>query len=105
MEPILQALRELNDRFTSFESTFHESLNELSKSRMIKDRYTTAEVAKLLSKAEWTVRDWCRLGRIFAEKKPAGRGASSEWLISHGELTRIRNEGLLPIKKPDRHVQ
>jgi hypothetical protein len=38
----------------------------------------------------------CRLGRVRAEKKKSGRGPASEWLISHAELTRVRNEGLLP---------
>jgi hypothetical protein len=73
--------------------------------RTVKDWYTTAEVAKLLSKAEFTVREWCRLGRVQAQKKRCGRGISSEWIISHEELTRIRNEGLLPEMNPYRHVK
>lgn len=61
-----------------------------------KEFYTTAEVACLVGRAEWTVREWCRLGRILAEKRKCGRGVSKEWMISHNELERIRNEGLLP---------
>ena len=34
--------------------------------------------------------------RIHAEKKKCGRGPASEWIISHSELSRVRNEGLLP---------
>jgi hypothetical protein len=64
--------------------------------KMVKDWYTTAEVARLLGKAEFTVREWARLGRVRAEKRQCGRGASQEWIISHEELTRIRNAGLLP---------
>lgn len=62
-----------------------------------RDYYSTSEVAEILGKAEFTVREWCRLGRIMAEKRRTGRGRSKEWMISHEELNRIRNEGLLPI--------
>ncbi len=67
--------------------------------RKIQDFYSTAEVAEALGKAEFTVREWCRHGRVRAEKRPCGRGTSQEWMISHDELTRIRNEGLLPLRK------
>lgn len=54
------------------------------------------EVAAALGRAEFTVREWCRLGRVRAEKKKSGRGPAGEWIVSHAELTRVRNEGLLP---------
>jgi hypothetical protein len=50
-------------------------------------------------KAEITVREWCRLGRVHAEKKGSGRGRYQSWVISHEELLRIQKEGLLPIRK------
>jgi len=50
-----------------------------------------------LGKAEFTVREWCRQGRVEAGKRPCGRGRSREWTVSHKELTRLRNEGLLPL--------
>jgi hypothetical protein len=62
-----------------------------------KEYYTTAEVAKILGRAEFTVREWCRGGRVWAEKRQCGRGRSREWMISHEELQRIQNEGLLPL--------
>lgn len=71
-------------------------LSTLVEQRTVKEWYSTAEVAKLLGRAEFTVREWCRLGRIRAEKKKSGRGPASEWIVSHAELTRVRNEGLLP---------
>jgi hypothetical protein len=64
--------------------------------RAVKDLYTTAEVAAALGKAEYTVREWCRYGRVRAQKRACGRGRSREWVITHEELARIRNEGLLP---------
>jgi hypothetical protein len=73
-----------------------QMLELLIQQRTIKEWYTTAEIAKILGKAEFTVREWCRLKRIHATKKECGRGVSSEWIISHEELVRIQNHGLLP---------
>lgn len=73
------------------------TLDGLVQERQIKDWYTTEEVASLLEKAPFTVREWCRMGRVSAEKRSCGRGYSQEWVISHDELTRIRNRGLLPV--------
>ena len=73
-----------------------EGLNALLARETAKEWYGTDEFAGLVGKAEFTVREWCRLGRVRAEKKKCGRGPASEWIISHAELTRIRNEGLLP---------
>jgi hypothetical protein len=77
-------------------ATIEAMLATLVEQRTVKDWYSTAEVAAILGKAEFTVREWCRLGRVRAEKKKSGRGPASEWIISHAELTRVRNEGLLP---------
>ena len=52
----------------------------------------------MVGKSEYTVREWCRLGRISASKHQYARGAYPEWRISHDELTRIKNEGMLPIR-------
>jgi hypothetical protein len=76
-----------------------QMLQLLIQQRTVKEWYTTAEVAHFLRKAEYTVREWCRLGRIHASKRQYARGAYPEWRISHDELTRIENEGLLPIGK------
>lgn len=72
-------------------------LRDLVTARTVKDWYTVAEASEILGKAEFTVREWCRLGRVYASKRACGRGLSQEWIIAHEELTRIRNEGLLPL--------
>ena len=64
----------------------------------VKEYYGVGEVAERLQKAEFTVREWCRLRRINAEKRRTGRGRSTEWVISHAELLRIEKEGLLPLR-------
>jgi hypothetical protein len=48
--------------------------------------------------AEDTVREWCRLGRIRAEKRRSGQGSAWPGMVSHVELERLRNEGLLPLR-------
>src|SRR5262249_51879587 len=65
----------------------------------VKDWYSTEEAAQLLGKAEFTVREWCRNGRIRAEKKGSGRGKYQSWVVSHAELLRFQREGLLPLKR------
>lgn len=91
---------ELLERLQRIES----ALDQLVQQRMIKDWYTTTEVAMVLGRAEFTVREWCRLGRVRASKRPCGRGASQEWIIAYDELQRIRNEGLLPTSRAYRHI-
>ncbi|QEG01546.1 Helix-turn-helix domain protein [Stieleria maiorica] len=72
-------------------------LESLIEQKRTKEYYSTAEVAQILNRAEFTVREWCRHGRVWAEKRGTGRGLSKEWMISREELERIENEGLLPI--------
>jgi len=67
--------------------------------RTIKEWYTIDEAAKILGKAPFTVREWCRWGRIHAHKRETRVGRNATWGITHEELERIRNHGLLPIPK------
>jgi hypothetical protein len=64
----------------------------------VKDWYPTDEFARLVGKAEFTVREWCRRGRVHAEKRSSGRGPHAAWVISHQELLRYRRDGLLPVR-------
>ena len=89
---------EILARLERLDERIGEVLDLLASQRSVKEKYTTVEVAALLGKAEFTVRDWCRLGRVRAEKRACGRGNSLEWTISHEELNRIKNEGLLPLR-------
>jgi hypothetical protein len=60
--------------------------------------YTTQEFAQAVGKAEFTIREYCRLSRLRAEKRQSGRGAHPQWVLSHAELERYRRNGLLPGK-------
>lgn len=62
----------------------------------VREWYTTREFARIVGKADFTIREYCRLGRLRAEKRQSGRGAHPAWVISHAELERYRRHGLLP---------
>ena len=73
------------------------AIEKLLRQETTRPYYTTAEVAKLLGKAEFTVRQWCLISRINAVKQRGGR-----WVISHEELQRYLREGLLPLRDGER---
>jgi hypothetical protein len=75
-------------------------LAALVQRQTVKDFYEVEEFSRLVGKASFTVREWCRHGRIRGEKKNSGRGAFPAWVISHQELLRYQREGLLPIRRP-----
>jgi hypothetical protein len=64
----------------------------------VREWYSVEEFARIVGRAEFTCREWCRHGRINAEKKDSGRGAYASWTISHTELLRFQREGLLPVR-------
>jgi len=66
--------------------------------QLVRDWYTTEEFARTVGKAEFTVREWCRLRRVNAEKRRSGRGSFPSWVISHEELLRYQRHGLLPLQ-------
>ena len=68
--------------------------------KSVKEWYATEEFARLVGKAEFTVREWCRLGRIRAEKRRSGRGAFPAWVVAREEVLRYQREGLLPTRTP-----
>jgi hypothetical protein len=58
----------------------------------------TAEVAERAGVTEDTVREWCRFGRVAAEKRESGQGPARPWMIAHAELERLLNNGLRPLR-------
>jgi hypothetical protein len=90
-------LRWLAERFIAIEQTVMAIAERLDDRRKMKEWYSPQEAAELLGKSDYTVREWCRLHRIEARKRPAGRGAAEEWEISAEEIERYKNHGLLRI--------
>ena len=86
-----QEFEELNRRLREIK----QSLDELKAEKLAKDWYTVEEFAKRVERESYTVREWCRRGRIKAQKQGYGRGRHEFWAISHQELLRYEREGLL----------
>jgi hypothetical protein len=87
----------LSQRLATIEESVADVQQLLRGQERSKEWYTVAEVAQLLGRAEFTVREWCRLGRVYASKRACGRGPTQEWIIADTEIDRIRNEGILPM--------
>jgi hypothetical protein len=85
----------LDERLEKIESL----LVALVERQQVREWYSVEEFARSVGRAEFTCREWCRHGRIRAEKRLSGRGAYPAWVISHDELLRFQREGLLSTKK------
>ena len=97
LESLATNLAAVEERQAKIETTLTEIRDLLVGQRTIKEWYSPEEVAEILGKQPYTVREWCRYLRINARKRPTGRGDAKEWEISHDELERIKSHGLLPI--------
>jgi hypothetical protein len=100
LDPVLELLRGLDLRLAGLERKVQDIHRAVSQPKPDKEWYGTAEFGKVVDRDEYTVREWCRLGRLNAEKTCSGRGNRPEWRISHAELGRYRREGLLPFRRP-----
>lgn len=85
----------IEDRLARIEA----KLTRLLERQAVKDYYTPDEFAHIIGRESFTVREYCRLGRIHALKKSSGRGKHPSWVISHDELLRFQREGLLPDRR------
>jgi hypothetical protein len=86
----------LDERLDKIESL----LVSLVERDRVREFYSVEEFSRIVDRAEFTCREWCRNGRIHAEKKESGRGAHASWAISHTELLRFQREGLLSARRP-----
>jgi hypothetical protein len=98
-EDIMSILVEqtIEERLANIESR----LDQLLDGKQQRESYSVEQFAERVGLDPWTIREYCRHGRILASKKGSGRGRYRAWAISHVELRRYENEGLLPIRKPN----
>lgn len=61
-----------------------------------KEFYTVKELALRTGRAEFTVRAWCRTGRVRATRVRGPAGMLGAFKISRDEVARMEKEGLLP---------
>ena len=85
----------IEDRLSRIEAM----LRELTQRQAVKEYYTPEEFARIVGREAFTCREYCRLGRIRAQKKASGRGKHAAWVIPHAELLRFQREGLLPDRR------
>jgi hypothetical protein len=85
----------IEDRLARIEAM----LQQLVERQAVQEFYTPEEFARLVGREAFTVRGYCRLGRIHALKKSSGRGKHPSWVIPHEELLRFQREGLLPDRR------
>ncbi len=84
------------DRIERTQVAILDRLDSLNSRQVVKEYYSTEEVAARVGRSGYQVRAWCREGRIRAEKRLVGRGRHKEWMVPHAELIRYESEGLLP---------
>src|ERR1700722_14434216 len=92
-------LPEVVARLDRIDQKVGQLIDLITKQKTIKDYYTNDEVEAITNKAEFTVREYCRLGRIKGQKRDCGRGSHPAWSVSHQELVRFQNDGLLPLRR------
>lgn len=85
----------VEERLDRMEATLEAMRVVLLQRQQTQEWYSVEEFARIVGRAKFTCREWCRASRIKAEKKHSGRGAHTSWVISHEELQRYQREGLL----------
>jgi len=90
------ACHELAQRMMRFEECLARLERRVDREVRVRQQWlTVADVSAELGKSEFTVREWCRLGRINARKCGERRGANLQWRIAAEEVDRYRRDGLL----------
>lgn len=90
-------------KMTDMQSMLDRIFDAVTRPSLDRACYTVEAVAKKVGRKPYTVREWCREGRINATKRTERRGGAELWSISSEELSRLDNLGLLS-PDPSRNV-
>lgn len=97
LQQVLTVLDSLDSRMKNVEESLAAVSQTVSHRQSEKEWYTTNELAALLGKSDFTVREkWCNQGRIECEKDPD----SGKWRIPAHEVRRLQNGGALLPRQP-----
>lgn len=94
---LLERLRALEGSLTTIEESVAKQESD-SGPAPNREYFSVPEFAAHVERGEYTVREWCRMARIHAEKCDSGRGEAKSWKIPAAELQRYRDHGLLPVQ-------
>ena len=95
-ERLCERIAALEGGVAAIEQLLSATAQALDKPKTPREFYSVPEFAALVGRNVYTVREWCRLERINAEKCDSGRGDAKNWKIPTAELQRYRDHGLLP---------
>jgi hypothetical protein len=82
----------LEARLSGIELMLARIYESLSAPKPVREWYTVEEVARMLKKTPYTVREWCRERRINATKRPEKRGGAELWNCLSAHLLGIISE-------------
>jgi hypothetical protein len=92
-------LKRIADMLQAHSEAIDRKLERLASRATERASYTVEEVAAMEGRAPYTVREWCRLGQLRAEKTATQSGPYARWTIPASEYARFQCEGLLPIRR------
>ena len=95
-ESVAGAIARIEQRLVEIEYTLTTLLGQTKNTETVTEYVSTAVAAKLLDRAEFTIRQHLRNKRIRAKQLRNGH-----YRISREEIRRIKDEGLDP---PDNHL-
>ena len=90
LQQVLEILQVYDRRLNNLESLLADMSRSISCPKHAKEWYSAGELAELLGKSDFTVREkWCNQGRVECEKDPD----SGKWRIPAREVHRLQNGG------------
>lgn len=101
MSDPVQKLQELVVELMQHIDKLYERIGEQNSE--LPEALSVEQAADYLGRRPYTVRQWCRNGRIKACRAQSGKGPYKEWRISKESIEYYQANGLLPLYTNDLH--